>query len=118
MRTRRLKVHIGAPLSSADIRERFKIHSAEIGRFLLEDIRHVDEMANADNDSFRITEIVRGQKGSPPLLRYTYKWSAFYGCSDKDKYGEEDDYVGFFHRSGISYFSLDERPIRYPKEEF
>jgi len=101
-----------------EIKEALLGYSPELEANLIGDLSHHSMRATYSEDSFAIEEVYEGTNKNSFTLRYSYGWSAHYGCKDMNDGDMEYDEVSFNYRRGVASFDIIEVEPRSTFEEF
>jgi hypothetical protein len=110
-----LSIPLSPGLSTEGLKEALS-RDKRLARFLTEGLSSVDLRATYTPDSFRIISVQKLPGSHEYSLHYQYDWDAYYGCSDMNSNGTEDDRVIFAYVSGVATFRRCHREQRDPDE--
>ncbi|HRE81055.1 MAG TPA: hypothetical protein PLN52_08410 [Opitutaceae bacterium] len=115
MPSERLDLQIPEGLSQDELLTALQA-SSELEEFLVGNVSRFDSRADYDDSSFTIDEI-ESDSANTYVISYSFKWAAYYGCSDMSPCGIEEESARFTYENGVAVFEIDWPEPPSPGEE-
>lgn len=108
-----LILEVDRDLSPDELLSAVEEHRDKIKSLLMANLEYVSMRATCDG--FQLDGV--DEDDGIYTLRYSYDWSAFYGCKDADDGGSESDEIKIRYKDGNVTIEFDVKPERFPNDE-